>query len=596
MESDTAGYARRASPGLIPGILDSLSEPAETSVEGDLAFRARVRDAVAIIQDERSDLMDALIQTRDYVDALLALAAVSVKSLGRAEGLPVFLDEARILTETDAIYIVDGDVSYSSSRDGGPSEVPATVRERAPGLAERAEWSTDHHRIVALPVGVRTGHTRVIAFARLTPSDPFTTGDLELVDVVVSAAVLSFRLIRLHEEGVRKATLEREHDLASVLAQGVLEISADIFPGFDIYSSAVPAEAAGGDFYFCQGVGDVLWFAFGDVAGKGLPAALVMTRTVSAVRAAMLTVPPGRAGEAMSQVSDELYAYLEGIGLFITMVIGCIDPRQGVIRVANAGHAPVLLCQGREVVAVRAGGPPVGVLRRPTAPTVEFPFGTGDSLVIGSDGLIEQENSRGESFGYSRFIELCADRRGEDLSLWAQDLLSHRDKHSDGHPVSDDSTLLIVRRRQEERTPVSNTSAARFLQLPATALGVRDLGPWLAEAFRSTNDDDLLRRLELAAHEVCMNVVVHAELSPGSVIDVGLVIGQDMVRLTIRDEGPEVDLSKVADPVPGVPQQNGYGLLIVRRLVSELSYRRINTGNLWELRIDRAKTPEESPS
>ncbi|OLF07066.1 hypothetical protein BU204_35925 [Actinophytocola xanthii] len=96
----------------------------------------------------------------------------------------------------------------------------------------------------------------------------------------------------------------------------------------------------------------------------------------------------------------------------------------------------------------------------------------------------------------------------------------------------------------------------------------------------------LLSRMELAVHEVCMNVVEHAQLPPGSTIELSLVLSSDGLTVWVRDPGEEFDLAAVPSPPERVLQERGYGIKIARALVSELTYRRTGSGNELALRID----------
>jgi serine/threonine-protein kinase RsbW len=130
-------------------------------------------------------------------------------------------------------------------------------------------------------------------------------------------------------------------------------------------------------------------------------------------------------------------------------------------------------------------------------------------------------------------------------------------------------------------------SAAR-LRLPADLLALRDLGPWLRGLLDPAGAGELHGRLELALHEVCVNVVQHAYGEAGGTIDVSGRAGPGSVELTVTDCGAAFDAAAVTAPRPGVPQERGYGLGIVEQLVDELTYIREGEGrNRWVLRVGR---------
>jgi serine/threonine-protein kinase RsbW len=134
------------------------------------------------------------------------------------------------------------------------------------------------------------------------------------------------------------------------------------------------------------------------------------------------------------------------------------------------------------------------------------------------------------------------------------------------------------------------TTAVSTLAIEANPLAVRDIGPWLRSLLAdlsSQESDAVLSRLELAVHEVCMNVVDHAGLPAGSSLDLRGSVDADRIRVEIHDDGRTFDPGGVREPIPGVPQVRGYGLMIVRQLVDSVDYFREGGHNSWVLQLHR---------
>ncbi|GLX99845.1 MULTISPECIES: ATP-binding protein [Actinoplanes] len=130
------------------------------------------------------------------------------------------------------------------------------------------------------------------------------------------------------------------------------------------------------------------------------------------------------------------------------------------------------------------------------------------------------------------------------------------------------------------------------LVLPADHASLRRLGPWLADLMGPVRPDDvpkLVSRIELALHEVCVNVVDHAyNGAPGTVTITGRADG-DYVVLRITDLGVPFERSSVVAPQPGVPQIRGYGLMIVDQLADGVAFERDGDLNICELRFRRTR-------
>ncbi|HYN73429.1 MAG TPA: ATP-binding protein [Nakamurella sp.] len=131
------------------------------------------------------------------------------------------------------------------------------------------------------------------------------------------------------------------------------------------------------------------------------------------------------------------------------------------------------------------------------------------------------------------------------------------------------------------------------LTMSADALAVRELGPWLSEALAPTGAEApaLRGKMELAVHEICMNIVDHAyggrPLDDRTDLHVECWVHPDAVLVRVSDGGSPFQ-APAHRPTPGVAQIRGYGLPIVEKLADEVRYERGNGINIWSLRFRRA--------
>ena len=189
----------------------------------------------------------------------------------------------------------------------------------------------------------------------------------------------------------------------------------------------------------------VLWFAVGDVAGKGLPAAIVMTRAVSAARVAFHTHADDDPAAALDAIGDELFDYLSGVGLFVTMAVGSYRPRSGVVHLANAGHSPLLSVARR------------GDLRHPAVDATDRrgarPEGSNTADPAGAErpsgarlrrARRAGEHSAGELYGYDRLLHRVEQWAQLTVNELGDGLMNDVDEHADGAPASDDRTLVVL--------------------------------------------------------------------------------------------------------------------------------------------------------
>jgi serine phosphatase RsbU (regulator of sigma subunit) len=186
-----------------------------------------------------------------------------------------------------------------------------------------------------------------------------------------------------------------------------------------------------------------LGLVVGDVTGKGVPAALVMSTTCGMLRA----VAQGSdysPGEVLERVNDALSARIPS-NMFVTCFYAILDPKSTSLSYANAGHNPPYLRRGGGAAEeLRVRGMPLGLMPGMGYEEGEASRGEEDGSLFYSDGLVEAHDPKGEMFGFPRLRALVAEH-GEERSLVAfllEDLYSFV---GEGWEQEDDITLLTLR-------------------------------------------------------------------------------------------------------------------------------------------------------
>jgi len=217
-------------------------------------------------------------------------------------------------------------------------------------------------------------------------------GSLSLLSLAIIIVLRSTRITH------QQALLEAELAAAREVQQVILPEQIETIPGFDVHTAYQPAEQVGGDFFQVLPTPDSgLLAVVGDVAGKGLPAAMLVSVLVGAVRAAAdYTSDPA---ELLSSLNQRLYGRSGG---FSTALAVRISP-DGQVALASAGHLPPYL-DGREIELPAAL--PLGVLSGARYDTVRLHLAPGARLTFYSDGIVEAQNHHGELFGFDRARDL----------------------------------------------------------------------------------------------------------------------------------------------------------------------------------------------
>lgn len=215
--------------------------------------------------------------------------------------------------------------------------------------------------------------------------------------------------------------------------------------GWEIWSATTPANDVGGDLVdYLDGSEGRLGLALGDVAGKGMGAALLCAKLQATLRA----LAPSAADAA--SLGAALNGVLERAGLenrYATLFYAEIEGGDGTLRYLNAGHNPALLLRAGRIEPLPASSLPLGML-----PDVRYSQGLvalapGDALVVYSDGLTEATRPDGEEYGLDRLrsvVERAAPLPAEPL---ARRVLEEVDRFLDHEKPHDDQSILVVRRR-----------------------------------------------------------------------------------------------------------------------------------------------------
>lgn len=198
--------------------------------------------------------------------------------------------------------------------------------------------------------------------------------------------------------------------------------------------------AVGGDWYDYVELGDGFWgIALGDVCGKGMAAALLMSATRSLFR---------RAAEGLESPSEVLTRLNRSLlkdlpeGRFVTLVYSILDTKRATMRVANGGHTyPIFVREQTNITELQTDkGLPLGLMKSEYS-EIELTLQTGDRVLMYTDGAAEAANLGSEEYGTSRLVKSL-----QKPSATAQSVLTEVQDFASGGTLSDDATAIVLRR------------------------------------------------------------------------------------------------------------------------------------------------------
>jgi steroid delta-isomerase-like uncharacterized protein len=237
--------------------------------------------------------------------------------------------------------------------------------------------------------------------------------------------------------------IEQELQVARQIQQALLPEAVPELYGWQLAAYYKPAREVGGDFYdFLELEDGHLGLVVGDATGKGMPAALVMATTRGMLRA--VAQSSDSPGEVLRRVNDALYPDIPS-EMFVTCFFAILDPKNGSLSYANAGHDLPYLWQGGDAEELRARGMPLGLMPEMSYEEREAVVGEGDNVLFYSDGLVEAHDPSYEMFGFPR-LEALISERGKERSLEEALLEELYSFVGESWEQEDDITLLTLRR------------------------------------------------------------------------------------------------------------------------------------------------------
>jgi len=370
-------------------------------------------------------------------------------------------------------------------------------------------------------------------------------------------------------------------------------------PGLDVAALMIPSKGVGGDLYDCIPIGDSRYLlCIGDVSGKGVPAALMMSTCLTLLRAyAEILESPAT---IMARINQRMSHGNDNCG-FTTLLIGILDALNGQFRYCNAGHNPALvLRQNGDVEALRpVHGVAVGIQEGLVYGEDSLTLAEGETLLAYTDGANETFNPQHERFGLERMIRFFQGTSTASTPRLMRRFIRQLRDFGGDEPQHDDITLLAVRRLPwKHPNPEAELHISIGNQVSELAV-IRDaVTPWCQQHHVPPTSR---RRLQVVLDELMGNAIRHGLVGMGREAQLTLDLGRKghQLRILLQDNGPPFNLLEVPSPDFDTDLEarpiGGLGLHLVRQMVTSTRYRRQDGSNTIELLMDLTQAPVPSP-
>ena len=370
---------------------------------------------------------------------------------------------------------------------------------------------------------------------------------------------LSSYMDRLQRTTAAKQRIESELSIAREIQMGMVPKTFPPYPerdDIDIYAVLYPAKEIGGDLYDFFIKDGRLFFAIGDVSGKGVPASLLMAVTRSHFRSvASALKDPVRIIESMNRA----LADTNEANMFVTIFCGIFDLETGEMTYSNAGHNPPLLLSSQGEVTMMTPDPnlPIGLFKDFGYTGGKITVQAGTTLLLYTDGLTEAENPDSQLYGEQRLTKSLEAQKGKSAQDIILGVYADAQAHVQNAVQSDDMTIMVIQYKGKD---TASGPDRRILNL--------------------SNKVSELEKLTLFIDDVCES----AGVDSATAMSINLAMEE---AVSIYDRGIPFDPTARAEADVSLSAEErkigGLGIFLVKQIMDRVEYERRGDENILKL-------------
>ena len=313
--------------------------------------------------------------------------------------------------------------------------------QRLPGV----RWDESIRSLLCAPLLIKSQLIGVLVLYNKRSGEGFTEEDERLLSIVATQSAQVVENARLYEEEQTLLRVREELRLASEIQLGLLPKAHPHLPGYQIAGASSPAHEVGGDYFdFIPLDGERLAICLGDVSGKGLPAALLVSNLQAIVRGQALAGPTPK---DCVERSNTLLFHSTSPEKFATFFYGLLDTSNHRLSYCNAGHErPLLLRRDEPPSRLEAAGLVLSFVEEAEYQEDAVEMRPGDTVLIYSDGVTEAFDEDDVEFGEERLLDLVGSHPPSSAQTLLDDVVRGVRAHAGTRPQTDDLTVVTIMR------------------------------------------------------------------------------------------------------------------------------------------------------
>jgi sigma-B regulation protein RsbU (phosphoserine phosphatase) len=299
--------------------------------------------------------------------------------------------------------------------------------------------------LLCVPLLVKNRLIGILAMFNKKENNQFSEDDTRLLSIIATQSAQVLENARLYEQEQKKLAMEKELIAAHEVQMNLLPKSLPQIANFQFAATTIPAKEIGGDFYDIVRVhDDVYEVIVADVAGKGLPAALLATLGKGVLCSQVIQ---HNSLVTQLKLSNNILRGSIPHKSFITLLLAAIEPKSRTVTVANAGHCYPLLynSKSRIVDIVQVKGFALNLTDEHQCEPKAIVMEPDDCLILYSDGVDEARSITREFFGIDRLMNIVQQHAQGAAEMLLQKIIDEVKLFSKGVSQSDDITLLVIK-------------------------------------------------------------------------------------------------------------------------------------------------------
>lgn len=274
----------------------------------------------------------------------------------------------------------------------------------------------------------------------------FNREDIELLRTLASQGAVAVKNAVLFQENLENQRMEEELSIARDLQMSMLPAVCPKVSGAALAADSLPAREVGGDFYdFIEMGGEILGIVIGDVSGKGVSSALIMSASRSIFR--ILSEEPAGVGEIMVRASHRTRKDIKS-GMFVALLYAVYDSRDKTLSLCSAGQTQPVHISSRtgaaRLVETEGDTFPLGIVADADYRETRVSLESGDKIVFYTDGLVEAMNEQGELFGFERLLVLAQEAQALPAEALLKAVLGAAGAFAGNAAQHDDLTVIVL--------------------------------------------------------------------------------------------------------------------------------------------------------